>query len=98
MRANKTRTALTVLGVVIGIASVIIVYSAGAGINSLLMGEIQSFGGNDLFETEVKVPSSKKGSANETQSAAALAQGAQPTTLNLKDYEDILEVQAEEQI
>ena len=92
LRANKVRTALTVLGMVIGIASVIIVYSAGAGINSLIMGEIESFGGSDLFETEIKVPSSKSGSAGEQQSASAIVQGVQPTTLKLKDYEDIMEL------
>jgi len=92
MRANKVRTGLTVLGMVIGIASVIIVYSAGEGINNLIVGEIESFGGTDLFETEIKVPSSKSGSASETQSAAALVQGVMPTTLNLEDYEDLLKL------
>lgn len=90
LKANKIRTALTVLGMVIGIASVIIVFSAGEGINGLIVGEIESFGGSDMFEVEVKVPSSKSGTAGEQQSAAAIAQGVQPTTLNLKDYEDIL--------
>ena len=83
LKANKIRTALTVLGMVIGIASVIIVFSAGEGINSLIVGEIESFGGSDMFEVEVKVPSSKSGTAGEQQSAAAIAQGVQPTTLNL---------------
>jgi len=92
LKANKIRTALTILGMVIGIASVIIVFSAGAGINGLIVGEIESFGGSDMFEVEIKVPSSKSGTAGEQQSAAAIAQGVQPTTLNLEDYEDILEL------
>jgi len=89
MRANLVRTMLAVLGIVIGISSVIIVYSAGEGINSLVVGEIASFGGSDLFEIEVKVPSSKSGTASETQSAAALTQGVQVTTLKLEDLEDV---------
>lgn len=90
MKANLARTALTVLGIVVGISSIIIVYSAGEGINSLILGEIESFGGNDLFQTEIKVPSSKKGQASEVQSATAIAQGVQITSLNLKDMEDVL--------
>ncbi len=89
MRANKVRTGLTVLGMVIGIAAVIIVYSAGEGINSLVRGEVESFGGSDMIETEIKVPSSKKGGASETQSATALVQGVQITSLNLDDMEDV---------
>jgi putative ABC transport system permease protein len=89
MRANKMRTGLTVLGMVIGISAVIIVYSAGEGINSLIEGEIESFGGSDIIETEIKVPSSKKGGASETQSATALVQGVQVTTLSLDDMDDV---------
>ena len=92
MRINKARTALTVLGVVIGIASVIIVFSAGEGINRLVMGQIESFGSTDMFEVEIKVPSTKKGGAGETQSATALAQGVQVTTLTLDDMEDIMKI------
>jgi len=89
IKANKTRTGLTVLGIVIGIASVIIVYSAGEGISSLVYGQVESFGGTDLIETEVKAPTGKKGTAAEMQSAVAMAQGAQITTLTLKDMEDV---------
>lgn len=92
MMANKTRTALTVLGIVVGIASVIIVFSAGEGINGLVLGQIESFGGSDMIETEIKVPSTKKGSAAEQQSAAALVQGVQVTTLTLDDMEDIMKL------
>ena len=89
MRANKVRTGLTVLGMVIGIASVIIVFSAGEGINSLVMGEVESFGGSDMVETEIKVPTTKKGMAGEAQSGANLATGVQITTLNLEDMDEI---------
>jgi putative ABC transport system permease protein len=89
MRANKLRTALTVLGVVIGIASVIIVFSAGEGIKGLVFGQIESFGGTDTIETEVKVPTGKKGAAAEQQSAAALVQGVQITTLKIEDMDDV---------
>ncbi len=86
--ANKTRTFLTVLGIMIGIASVIIVYSAGAGLSGLIMGEIEAFG-TDIIETEIKIPTSKKGIAAEQGNASAMAMGVQITTLSLDDLEDI---------
>ncbi len=89
IKANKTRTCLTVLGIVIGIASVIVVYSAGQGISGLIYGQVESFGGTNLIETEVKAPTGKKGMAAEQQSAMAIAQGAQITTLTLEDMEDV---------
>ena len=89
LKNNKVRTSLTVLGIVIGIASVIVVFSAGEGISSLIVGQIESFGGSDMIETEIKVPSTKKGSAGDTQSATAMVQGVQITTLSLEDMEDI---------
>jgi putative ABC transport system permease protein len=88
LSSNKTRTMLTVLGIMIGIASVIIVYSAGAGLSGLILDEIEGFG-SDIIQTEIKVPSSKKGAASEQQSASALVQGVQVTTLSLDDMEDI---------
>lgn len=89
MVANKIRTLLTILGMVIGIGSVIVVYSAGAGIEGLILGQIESFG-SDIIETEIKVPSSKQGSENtSSEGTAALAQGAMITTLKIKDKEDI---------
>jgi putative ABC transport system permease protein len=88
MSLNKVRTSLTVLGIVIGIASVIIVYSAGEGISSLITGQIESFG-SDFIETEVKVPTGKKRVSEETQGAMSMAQGLQITTLNLDDMDDI---------
>ena len=88
MRANKVRTGLTVLGIVIGIASVIVVYSAGEGIRDLLVNQVESFGTN-IIESETKVPTAKRGQAGDTQSAMAMALGVQVTTMNLKDMADI---------
>ena len=53
MRANKLRTGLTVLGMVIGISAVIIVFSAGEGIKSLIVSQVESFG-TDVIETKIK--------------------------------------------
>jgi ABC-type antimicrobial peptide transport system permease subunit len=89
MRSNLVRTGLTVLGIVIGIAAVIIVFSAGEGIRGLILGQIESFG-TDIIETEIKVPTGKKTTSNmDTGGAMAQAQGAQITTLTLDDMEEI---------
>jgi len=89
MIANKTRTALTILGMVIGIASVIIVYSAGEGIYSLILGQVESFG-TDIIQTEVRVPSVKnKGDRGQSESASAMVAGIQITSLTLNDLEDV---------
>ncbi|MEE8131736.1 MAG: ABC transporter permease [Candidatus Paceibacterota bacterium] len=88
LRAHKVRTGLAVLGVMIGIAAVIIVFSAGAGLDNLISSQIESFG-SDIIETEIKVPSSKKGFASEQQSGINLLMGIQITTLSLDDMEDV---------
>lgn len=88
MRANKIRTGLTVLGMIIGIASVVIVYSAGEGIRALILKQIESFG-TDFIETEVKVPTGKKGAEGEQQSATSMAMGMQVTTLKEEDMKSI---------
>ncbi|HNX11173.1 MAG TPA: ABC transporter permease, partial [bacterium] len=87
MRANKGRTSLTILGIVIGIASIIIVYSAGEGIKGLLVSQVEAFGTN-IIQSEIKVPTTKKGSSGDTQSATAMASGVQVTSMKLKDLED----------
>ena len=86
--SHKLRTSLAILGVTIGISSIIIVFSAGEGIKGIILNQVESFG-SDTIQVEIKVPSSKKGVASEAQSAAALLQGAQVTTLKLDDLKDI---------
>lgn len=90
MRANKGRTLLTVLGMVIGVMSIVVVFSAGEGIKDLILKQIESFG-TDVIETEIRVPvgKNKVGAKANTQSAMSMAQGVQITTLTLKDVEDI---------
>jgi len=88
MLANKVRTMLTVLGMVIGISSVIIVFSAGEGINGLVVNQIKTFG-TDIVIAEVRIPSNKTGHSKDMESGVSMAQGIQVTTMNLEDMEDI---------
>jgi putative ABC transport system permease protein len=47
--ANKLRSALTMLGVIIGVAAVIALMSVGRGIQASIQGSIQALGSNLLF-------------------------------------------------
>ena len=46
---NKTRSLLTMLGVTIGIGSVILMISVGKGAESLILSSVQSFGSRSIF-------------------------------------------------
>jgi ABC-type antimicrobial peptide transport system permease subunit len=56
LRLNILRTSLTVLGIVVGVTSIVVVFSAGDGVSRLILGEVESYGTN-ILQTEVKVPS-----------------------------------------
>lgn len=90
MKHNKNRTILTVLGMVIGVSSIVMVFSAGEGIRGLITGQIESFGTN-IIETEIRIPTDKNKSevSQNTGSATGMAQGIQITTMTLKDVDDI---------
>jgi len=89
IKNNKMRTFLTVLGIVIGVSSIIIVFSAGEGIKNLIIGQVESFGTN-IIETEIRIPDkNKKSGSNDQETAMAMAQGVQITTMTLEDVEDI---------
>src|SRR5262245_5438261 len=51
LSANKARSGLTILGIVIGIASVIALVSIGQGATSSIQSSIQSLGSNLLLVT-----------------------------------------------
>jgi len=49
LKTNKTRSALTMLGIVIGIAAVITMTSIGAGAQNLILSRVASMGSNNIF-------------------------------------------------
>jgi len=80
---NSKRTALSLLGVVIGVMLVIVVLSLGAGMKEYVLGEIESFG-SDIINIEIKVPGKAK---NSSGNAGGIASGTEITTLTLDDAE-----------
>ncbi len=87
LRANPARTILTTLGIVIGISTVILVLSAGAGFRSLINSQVASLGTNTLF-VQTRVPPTTK---NRASGAASGPQDSLITITTLKntDLEDI---------
>jgi len=85
LRSNIGRSILSLLGIVIGVAAVIIVLSLGAGLKSFVIGQVESFG-TDIFNVEVKVPKTKHTSS---QNVGGMVGGTQITTLKIKDAEEI---------
>ena len=83
--SHKTRTALALLGVMIGVFSVVVVMALGSGVKNFVLGQVESFG-TDLIQVEVKVPNTGTFS---NDNASSRAQGTQITTLLLEDKDEI---------
>jgi putative ABC transport system permease protein len=82
--SNIGRTALSVLGIVIGVVAVILVLSLGMGMKSYVVGQIEAFG-TDIIQIEVKVPQVNK---NSTQNFRGVSSGS-ITTLKIEDVEAV---------
>ncbi|HAT74023.1 MAG: Efflux ABC transporter, permease protein [Candidatus Moranbacteria bacterium GW2011_GWF2_36_839] len=85
LKNNLGRTVLSLLGIVIGVLSVILVLSFGSGVKGFLVDQVSSFG-SDIIEIEIKVP---KVSKTSTQNASGQMGGMQITTLKLEDMEAV---------
>ncbi len=81
IRTHKTRTALALLGVIIGVFAVVFVTVLGDAVKGYVVGQVESFG-SDLIQVEVKVPNTGKMSS---ENSFARAQGTQITTLTVAD-------------
>jgi len=81
--ANKTRTALSMLGIVIGVAAVIVIVSVGQGLRVLIVDQINVFGEN-MMSVSVKVPGSDYGA-----SMQSMVEGTVITTLKYDDVEAV---------
>ncbi|MFZ2522580.1 MAG: ABC transporter permease [Minisyncoccia bacterium] len=92
LSANKGRTILTMLGIVIGIATVVLVLSAGAGFRSLIDSQVATLGTNTLF-VQVRVPPTTKNRAAGGEGRAgpesAAFSGVTITSFKQRDLDDI---------
>jgi len=84
LKSKGTRTFLTMLGIIIGIASVIIILSVGSGAQSLILNQIKSFGTNliSIFP-----------GASEEEGPPPTIFGTVNTDLTAEDIEALLDAQ-----
>ncbi len=91
--ANPARTGLTTLGIVIGIATVILVLSAGEGFRSLINAQLEAYGTNTLF-VETRVPPTTK-NRNAGAASADTSRANSPvaiTSFKNRDLQDIKQI------
>lgn len=92
LKANKGRTFLTMLGIIIGIGTVILVLSAGAGFRSLIDSEVASFGSNTLF-VQTHIPSATKKRSEATDGPGGAVVGVVITSFKQRDLDAINKLQ-----
>jgi len=91
LASNPVRTLLTTLGIIIGIATVIMVFSAGEGFRSLINDQLSSWGTNTLF-IETRVPPTTKNLANNSPTSTDFRRATssvQITSFKVSDLEEI---------
>jgi len=86
LKRQKTRSILTIIALGIGIASVVIIMSAGRGLEYMIMSEIDVYNPNAV-NAEVRIP--EKGNAG---SATSMAMGITITTMKNTDLDDVRKI------
>lgn len=86
LMTNRGRTVLTTIGIIIGIATIVVVLSAGRGLENFIMQQIEVFGA-DTIEIEIKIPS-----VSDFEMASSIVGGAEVTTLKVADFEALKEL------
>lgn len=85
IKLHKVRSALTVLGLLIGVMSIIMVMNVGQGLKGLILDYVKIFG-SDFLQVEIKVPATGK---NSSANATNMAQGVIVTTMKMSDAEAV---------
>ncbi|OGJ48170.1 hypothetical protein A2244_03555, partial [Candidatus Peregrinibacteria bacterium RIFOXYA2_FULL_41_18] len=88
LKANKVRTLLTTLGIVIGVITVIMVFALGHSTQSVVTAQMEAYGSNTIF-VETKVPGFSDMSPG---SATAQMEGMTVTTLKEDDMNASLDI------
>ena len=84
LRARKARSALTILGIVIGVTSVICVAAIIDGLNGFMQARILSFGTRSFFIT--RMPAGLGGA------------GPQPQKIRMRKYLDVKQMHRDETV
>jgi len=92
LKANKGRTILTMLGIIIGIGTVILVLSAGAGFRSLIDSQVATMGSNTLF-VQTHIPSATKNRSAASDGPGGAIEGVIITSFKQRDLDNINKLQ-----
>jgi len=79
IKIHKVRSALTVLGLTIGVTAIIVVMNTGLGLEGFIMSQMDMFG-TDYIDIEPQVPKSSR---------ASIMQSSSITTLTLDDAKEV---------
>jgi putative ABC transport system permease protein len=86
---NLGRTVFSLLGVMIGVASVILIMALGGGMKEFVLDQVRSFG-TDLIEIEISVPKTKHSSRENIQGVAG---ASRITTFKLEEAQKLSELE-----
>lgn len=86
LKKNRVRTVLSVVGIVIGISTLVLVLGISSAAEGFIRDQLSSFGTDTIF-VEVQVPNAGTGA-----SAAAIASGVQVKTLKMDDVIDVRKI------
>lgn len=84
LSANKTRAALTMLGIIIGVSSVILLISIGTGVRDDVLGQFDSLGSNVIYVLPNELSSAMEGG---TMTAGSSPLGVGSKKFSLKDVD-----------
>ena len=88
LRANRMRTFLTILGVVIGISSIVVIFALSGGANSIIQDQIKSEGGTIAIVRPKDISSSNKNIIN----SVATSQNFLQSSLREDDFRNISKI------
>ena len=88
LRANRMRTFLTILGVVIGISSIVVIFALSGGANSIIQDQIKSEGGTIAVVRPKDISSSNKNIIN----SVATSQNFLQSSLREDDFRNISKI------
>ncbi len=86
LRRNRMRTILSVIGIVIGISTLIVVLGISGAAEGLIKNQLASFGSDTIF-VEVKVPNTTP-----TGTSTGLVNGTQIKTMKISDVTGVLKI------
>lgn len=88
LRANRMQTFLTILGVVIGISSIVVIFALSGGANSIIQDQIKSGGGTIAVVRPKDISSSNKNIIN----SVATSQNFLQSSLREDDFRNISKI------